>query len=94
MDKIDHTWKPLQKEYKLTKMLGQGSYGLVIKGKNRETLQEVAIKKIKCDFKNLKQIKYVMREITILRQLTKMDGCVFSPKLYDIIVPEKYLDRV
>jgi serine/threonine protein kinase len=75
-------------------MLGQGSYGLVIKGRNRETKKEVAIKKVKCDLKNLKQIKYVMREITILRQLTKMDNCIFFPKLYDIIIPEKYQDRV
>jgi serine/threonine protein kinase len=70
MDKIDSSWKQLQKEYKLTKMIGQGSYGIVIKGKNRETKKEVAIKKVKCDLKNLKQIKYVMREITIMRQLT------------------------
>ena len=37
MEKIDRTWKQVTKEYKLTQLLGQGAYGLVIKGINRET---------------------------------------------------------
>jgi len=70
MEKIDHTWKHLKKNYKLTNILGQGQYGLVIKGKHRENKQDVAIKKIVCNFKDLNYMKYVMREITILRQLS------------------------
>ena len=35
-----------------------------------------------------------MREITIMRQLSKMNSCLYSPKLYNIIIPEKYHDNI
>ena len=36
----------------------------------------------------------MLREITVLRQLSQMDGGMFAPKLYDLVVPENYLERV
>ena len=32
MNKLDSTWKVLKKDYKLTKILGQGTEGIVLKG--------------------------------------------------------------
>ena len=44
MEKLDSSWKQLKKDFKLTKIIGQGSFGIVIKGKDRHTKKEVAIK--------------------------------------------------
>ena len=67
MEKLDSSWKQLMKEFKLTRLLGQGAFGIVIKGKHRKLMKDVAIKRIECDFKDLDKIKYLMREITIMR---------------------------
>ena len=39
-------------------------------------------------------MKYLMREITIMRQLSKIDDSVFSPTLFDIIIPEKHQNNI
>lgn len=37
----------------------------------------------------------MLREITIMRQFTEMEGNIFTPKLYDVIVPDNAnIDRV
>jgi serine/threonine protein kinase len=81
----------LKKEYKLTQILGQGTSGVVIKGYNRQTAQVVAIKRIECNFKKMFKMKYVLREISILRQLTSLKT-IFSPILYDVIIPENEIN--
>jgi serine/threonine protein kinase len=50
MNILDASWKILQKEYKLTKIIGQGTGGIVIKATHRIAKKDVAIKKIKCSF--------------------------------------------
>ena len=43
-------WKPVKKNYSITRFLGEGSYGEVVKARHRFTKESVAIKMIKCDF--------------------------------------------
>tara|TARA_B110000285_G_scaffold111603_1_gene126630 strand:+ start:55 stop:231 length:177 start_codon:yes stop_codon:yes gene_type:complete len=56
-----------KKDFKLREVMGKGSYGTVIKATLRETKKSIAIKKIKCSFKDIDKMKYILREISILR---------------------------
>ena len=94
MEKLDSSWKEIKTDFKLTTLLGKGSFGIVIKGKHRQSRNEVAIKRIDCNFKDMEKIKYVLREITILRQLTQMEFCNFTPKLFDIVIPSRFEEKV
>jgi serine/threonine protein kinase len=48
MEKVEvDIWESVKRTYKISKSLGNGSFGQVIQGKNRETGQKVAIKLIK-----------------------------------------------
>ena len=47
----------------------------------------VAIKKIQCGPTESYRFKYILREVQILRKLSKMPGNVFTTKLLDIVVP-------
>ena len=67
MKKLGSSWKALKEIYKLTEIIGEGQGGQVVKAYHRESLQEVAIKKIDCSFDNDNHMKYVLREISILR---------------------------
>ena len=67
MKKLDSSWKELTKDYKITSVLGQGVEGLVLKAVHRATKKKCAIKKIECSFNNMNQMRYILREITILR---------------------------
>ena len=60
---------------------------MVVKAKNLETGAVVAIKRIKSIFNNGYNAKKVLREISILRQLTKMGSNVFTTRLLDVIIP-------
>lgn len=70
--------------YKLVKVIGSGSYGKVCHALDKQTGQNVAIKKIKRIFEDLIDCKRLLREIAILRFLDD-DRVV---KLYDVCVPE------
>ena len=50
--------------------MGEGAGGMVLKASDRKNKQVYAIKKIDCSFNDLYHMKYVLREITILRQLS------------------------
>ena len=79
-------WEYLRKDYKIKEHLGSGTYGAVYKVKNRETKKEYAAKYLK-DFLNHEIVARMMvREITILRKLSKNKKNIFSTKLYDIIL--------
>ena len=67
--------------------LGKGAFGEVLKARHLETQQIVAIKCIKNVFRTEYDCRKVLRELTILRQLTDMDDNLFTPKLVDVVVP-------
>jgi serine/threonine protein kinase len=67
MQKLNSSWKSLQKDYKLLEVVGEGANGMIVKARHRATKKYVAIKKIDCSFKDLVHMKYVLRELTILR---------------------------
>ena len=66
MNKLDNSWKTVKEHYKLITVLGEGVGGQVVKARHRKTNKTFAIKKIKCSFKNLDQMKYILREIAVL----------------------------
>ena len=70
MLKLHSSWKALKTDYKITELIGEGSGGQIVKGRHRTTKTEVAIKKIDCSFDDTNYMTYVLRELTILRQLT------------------------
>ena len=69
---LPRAWHLIAKSYTLDGVLGQGSYGTVMKGVCKVTGQQVAIKYIngfsKWDYDCVK----VIREIQILRKLSQM----------------------
>ena len=67
MNKLDSSWKHLKNEFKLTGVLGSGVEGLVVKAVHRESKTTCAIKRIDCSFDTMKHMRYILREITILR---------------------------
>lgn len=46
-------WKPVKKNYSITRFLGEGTYGEVVKARHRLTKEPVAIKMIKVNFDNI-----------------------------------------
>ena len=78
-------WSKVQLKYKMIKFAGQGSFGVVLKARNRETKETVAIKHIGDAYSDPYTFKKVVREIQILTQLTKMKGNIFTSKLIEII---------
>ena len=85
--KLDQSWKNVTKEYKLLQVLGQGTGGQVIKAKHRESGQIVAVKKVEIAIEDLDHVKYVLREISILRQLSSIEDNIFTIKLFDVVLP-------
>lgn len=63
MDLVFH----IPSKYKLTKLLGRGSYGVVCSGINTETGEKVAIKKVLKLFREKTETKRLLREIKLLK---------------------------
>jgi len=55
-------------KYELIRVIGDGTYGIVYEGKNKETKEKVAIKKLKQKYRTLEECKNKI-EITILEKL-------------------------
>ena len=94
MNKLSSCWNEVTTEYKIKQIIGEGSYGQVVKARHRETKQIVAIKKIDCDFGMASELQYLASEVTIMRQLTEMDDNIFTPKLLDVIIPKKNAENI
>lgn len=93
---LPRAWHQIAKSYTLQGVLGQGSYGTVMKGVCKLTGQQVAIKYIhgfsKYDYDCVK----VVREIQILRKLQDMQRQVnfyCTPDILDVVVPEPAEDQ-
>lgn len=70
-------------------MLGEGSFGQVVRAQHIATRKVYAIKLVRDIFDSLYECKKVLREIQILRQLSKMNNNLFTTKLHDIIIPDE-----
>ena len=77
-------WKNVTKYYTLIEHLGEGSYGKVVKAKHNKTGLVVAIKHMKIKWEHDYEIKKIVREIQMLRQLTQMPNNKFTSKILDI----------
>ena len=83
---LDPTWKQVMRFYEPMDFIGKGSFGQVIKAKSKATGNIVAIKLIKDLFKNADYSLYVLRELTLLHELTCMPDNIFTVKLLDVII--------
>lgn len=82
---INEEFSSIKNDYKIISFLGKGSYGCVIKAKNRKTNKKVAIKKYLNIFNSKQTSIRVLREISIFRKLNHPNIL----KFYDIIIPDK-----
>ena len=57
----------MMKDYDLLKLIGQGSYGEVVKARHKTSGKIVAIKLLKNLFKDIFETKKQLRELSILR---------------------------
>ena len=83
---LDRSWQHMLQFYEPKRILGEGSYGQVMKAKCRSSGKVVAIKLIKDVFSNVGLPRYILREISLLHQLSRMPGNIFTTKLLDIII--------
>ena len=84
---LSKEWEQVFKKYAFIKKLGQGSFGTVIKAKNIQTGQKVAIKLIKC-LDHQYSVRKVFREIKLMRKLSEIQNNIFTTKVIDVILPE------
>lgn len=89
---MDNLWQHVRVKYKLIEEMGEGSYGQVLKAMNRETKQIVAIKFMKNTFSDSYQARKTLREIKILRKLSRIPNNLFTTALIDIILPQNVYD--
>lgn len=87
--KLGSVWKTIVSRYELLTYIGAGSFGQVIKARCMQTGKLVAIKQISNIFRNSYECRKVIREISILRQLSEMEDNLFTPKLVDIVIPSQ-----
>jgi serine/threonine protein kinase len=71
----------------LLEELGRGSFGIVMKAKDRNTGKKVAIKLINHIDKSVYSLRKLIREIVLLRELSAIEENVFTIKLLDLIIP-------
>ena len=67
---LSEEWNSVTATYKIKKLLGEGSYGQVVLGKDRKTRKKVAIKYIKDYDQHEYDCVKILREIQILKELS------------------------
>lgn len=85
----NHLLYAMQKYEKLEK-IGEGTYGTVFKGKNRDSLEIVALKRVRLDEDDEGVPSSALREICLLKEL-KHKNIV---RLYDVLHSDKKLTLV
>ncbi len=88
ISKADSRWDSLKNRFEILKFKGQGSFGTVAAARDRGTGQKVAIKMVSLDTEDYYPLKKLLREITIMRQLSQMDGSSLITRLLEVVVPE------
>ena len=86
---LSRKWYALKQDYKLIEVLGVGSFGEVLRAKHRKSGKDVAIKFMKTRKNCIVTSRYIIRELSLLRQLKLLPNNVFTTELYDI---ETYKD--
>ena len=76
---------PLGKDYSIEKLIGTGSYGTVVLARHEPSGKKVAIKKLIDIFHYLDEARFILREISILRELDNHSNVV---KLYDVLITQ------
>jgi len=77
--------------YKVVKKLGEGVNGTVyqVVHKSVHADRKMAMKLILNPFENGEKARQVYREIKILNRLSEFKNNIFTPNIYDIILPEE-----
>lgn len=78
--------------------IGQGSYSNVYKARDRDTKKIVALKKVRFDTSEPESIKFMAREITILRKLEhpnviKLLGLATSRMQYSLYLVFEFMQH-
>lgn len=71
-------WEYIRKTYKLKEHLGSGTYGAVYKVRHRDTKKEYACKYINNFLDHEVVAKLIVREISIMRKLSKVKTNIFT----------------
>jgi len=79
-------WAPIYGKYKPKERIGKGAQGEVIRAKNRKTGKTVAIKYVEVQHSQISILRAI-REIQILKQLSRMPNNQHTVRLLDLIVP-------
>ena len=82
-------WVVLAQKYEKLHKIGQGSFGVVFKGRCLKTGNDVAIKYIQLPTDNTTDnLKHVLSEVIMLRKLQERPENIYTTKLLDLLVPE------
>ncbi|XP_020580224.1 probable serine/threonine-protein kinase At1g54610 isoform X1 [Phalaenopsis equestris] len=97
--KAIHGWVPLKAEnFEKWDKIGQGTYSTVFRAKNLETGKIVALKKVKFDNFDTESVKFMVREIEILRRLDhpnimKLEGLITSRLSCSLYLVFEYMEH-
>ena len=87
-EEVGSTWNFIKEEYEIIESIGKGKFGEVKKVKHLSTGLKLAIKRIDLSaIWNTYGFRSVIREIHILRKLSKSKGNKFTVKLLDVLMP-------
>ena len=84
---LSDIWQLVTKTYRITELLGSGSYGMVVKGVHRTNGTEVAIKWIGDACFNEYEAEKLFREVHILRKMSEFKDSFYTVGILDIIIP-------
>ncbi|GLU01870.1 hypothetical protein SLE2022_191520 [Rubroshorea leprosula] len=94
-----HGWVPLHADaYEKLEKIGQGTYSSVFRAREVETGRMVALKKVRFDNFQPDSIRFMAREIMILRRLDhpnvmKLEGVITSPISSSIYLVFEYMEH-
>jgi mitogen-activated protein kinase 1/3 len=82
-------WLPVEARaaYSVTKLLGVGAFGQVTQGRDNQTGETVAIKKVINVFSDAHDARCILRELRILREFNRVRHANVV-QLKDVMMPE------
>ena len=87
---LDPQWGKVQEKYELLELIGKGTFGEIVKAMCKQSGEIVAIKYMHSGFHSPITIQKMIREVTILKQLSAMPNNRHTIKLLDIIAPPSF----